>query len=108
MIGLHLSDISDSNWMCENTGKVVRYSSDEQLTQTIHFQDAPIREKCFLDPRYITENNNEDIVVSNYFPGCPLLVTSREGRYRFSYPGRQSNMVHCLCQVESVLMHCHK
>ena len=91
LIGLHLSDISDSNWMCENTGKVVRYSSDEQLTQTIHFQDAPIRENRFLDPCYITENNNEDIiVVSNYIPGCPLLVTSREGRYRFSYQGRPS------------------
>nr|XP_022311836.1 uncharacterized protein LOC111117056 [Crassostrea virginica] len=77
--------------MCENTGKVERYSSDGQLTQTIYFQDAPIRENRFLDPCYITENNNEDvIVVSNYIPGCPLLVTSREGRYRFSYPGRPS------------------
>ena len=37
----------------------------------------------YKDPNYITENNNGDIVVSDYWRG--VVVTDRRGKHRFSY-----------------------
>lgn len=62
--------------------KVTRYNQKGHPTQTIQ------KDKAGLDlyelPRYITENNNGDIVVSD----CnAVVVTKRDGRHCFSYTG---------------------
>ena len=68
----------------ENLGKVTRYNHIGQLTQTIPHSD--VSHTRFQCPRYITENNNEDV------SDCDsVVVTSSEGTYRFSYTGPASN-----------------
>nr|XP_022304426.1 uncharacterized protein LOC111111630 [Crassostrea virginica]XP_022304427.1 uncharacterized protein LOC111111630 [Crassostrea virginica] len=74
------------------TGKVVRYDSTGKITQTINPLDD-----LYRFPRYITENNNGDVVVSDWFghsyqaPSCftvyggAVVVMSGEGDHRFSY-----------------------
>ena len=44
------------------TGKVVRYDSTGKITQTFN----PLQD-LYRFPRYITENNNGDVVVSDWF-----------------------------------------
>ncbi|XP_065928912.1 uncharacterized protein [Magallana gigas] len=69
------------------TGKVTRYDQSGQLTQTI--QHDNIGWGLYSIPYYITENNNGDVVVSDYGSGA-VVVTERGGRHRFSYTGRPS------------------
>lgn len=73
----------------ETTGKVMRYDSTLILTQTIKDENKP--RSWYKDPRFITENNNGDVVVSDIFRNLPnrgeLVVTSREGIRRFTYTG---------------------
>nr|XP_034308462.1 uncharacterized protein LOC117683415 isoform X2 [Crassostrea gigas] len=69
------------------TGKVTRYNQSGQLTQTIQ-HDITGRELYRL-PHYITENNNGDVVVSDYRSDA-VVVTERGGRHRFSYTGHPS------------------
>ena len=64
----------------EEEGQVIRFNTG-QVTQIIPQDNANI--KLYIDPRYITENNNGDIVVSDYWRG--VVVTDHEGNYRFSY-----------------------
>lgn len=66
------------------TGKVIRYNQSGQLMQTI--QQGNTGAVLFIQPRYITENNNEDIVVSDFKSGV-VVVTERGGRHRFTYKG---------------------
>nr|XP_034319860.1 uncharacterized protein LOC109619606 isoform X2 [Crassostrea gigas] len=68
------------------TGKVIRYNNSGQLTQTIHHDNTGLG--LFNEPHYITENNNGDVVVSDWFSG--VVVTERGGRHRFSYTGNPS------------------
>lgn len=78
----------DSFWTC----KVTRYNNCGQLTQTI--PDC-IGLKLYISPNFITENNNGDIVVSDFasfFEYGALVVTNREGKYRFSYPANGSEL----------------
>lgn len=58
------------------------------MTQTI--PDC-IGLKLYISPNFITENNNGDIVVSDFASGA-LVVTNREGKYRFSYPANRSEL----------------
>lgn len=37
-------------------------------------------------PNYITENNNGDIIVSDFHRAGAVVVTDREGKHRFTYP----------------------
>lgn len=70
--------------------KVERYNSAWQPTQTI--QHDSIGQALYKYPCYITENNNGDVVVSdikNHTRGA-VVVTSRDGIYRFSYTGYTS------------------
>ncbi|XP_065923106.1 uncharacterized protein [Magallana gigas] len=71
------------------TGKVSRYNQNGQLTQVIQNDNTGLL--LYTLPNYITENNNGDIVVSNfdYYPSWSgaVVVTDRGGRYRFSYTG---------------------
>eukprot|EP00105_Crassostrea_gigas_P033961 XP_019918109.1 PREDICTED: uncharacterized protein LOC109617187 [Crassostrea gigas] len=77
------------------TGKVTRYNHSGQLTQTIQHDNTGRRLYSF--PNYITENNNGDVVVSDYnndyddaFHSGAVVVTERGGRHRFSYTGPRS------------------
>lgn len=63
-------------------GKIARYNQTGQLTQTIQYNDKEL--ELYRGPRFITENNNGDVVVSD---DDAVVVTDREGRYRFSYTG---------------------
>nr|XP_022312688.1 uncharacterized protein LOC111117750 isoform X2 [Crassostrea virginica] len=65
------------------TGKVMRYDNTGKRKQTIpHNDNTPHT----LYPVYITENNNGDVVVSDYDREA-VVVTSGEGVHRFSYTG---------------------
>uniref|UniRef100_K1QJI6 Tripartite motif-containing protein 2 n=1 Tax=Magallana gigas TaxID=29159 RepID=K1QJI6_MAGGI len=68
------------------TGKVTRYNQSGQLTQIIQHDNTGLG--LYRKPIYITENNNGDVVVSDYRAG--VVVTERGGRYRFSYTGPRS------------------
>lgn len=66
-------------------GKLTRYNKNGQLIQTIQYRNSE-EELIYENPRYITENNNGDILVSE---SRALIVTDREGKYRFSYKRHQ-------------------
>ena len=74
LIGMHKLD------KYQETGIVAKLKTG-QLTMTI--PDDKRHNIMFTDPNYITENNNGDIVVSDYCRG--VVVTDHEGKYRFSY-----------------------
>lgn len=66
-------------------GKITRYNHNGEVTQTIEY-DSTNSELLYNKPRYITENNNGDIVVSDYFYALgAVVVTDRQGRHRFTY-----------------------
>ncbi|XP_065937073.1 uncharacterized protein [Magallana gigas] len=78
--------------MCDydtETGKVTRYNQSGQLTQTIQYNTG---RGLYSIPLYITENNNGDVVVSDYidYESGTVVVTERGGRHRFSYTGHPS------------------
>ncbi|XP_065932342.1 uncharacterized protein [Magallana gigas] len=68
------------------TGKVTRYNQSGQLTQTIQYNNTG--RGLYRQPIYITENNNGDVVVSDFYSA--VVVTERGGRHRFSYTGHPS------------------
>uniref|UniRef100_K1P6X0 Tripartite motif-containing protein 3 n=1 Tax=Magallana gigas TaxID=29159 RepID=K1P6X0_MAGGI len=71
------------------TGKVTRYNQSGQLTQTIQNDNTGMG--LYNEPHYITENNNGDVVVSDYYlESGAVVVTERGGRHRFSYTGHPS------------------
>lgn len=65
------------------TGKVMRYNQTGQLIDTM--QQSNTGNELFKDPRYIAENNNGDIAVSD--SETDVIVTDRGGTHRFSYTG---------------------
>nr|XP_034332754.1 uncharacterized protein LOC117691245 [Crassostrea gigas] len=67
------------------TGKVTRHNQSGQLTQTIQHDDTG--QGLYRKPKYITENSNGDVVVSDF---NVVVVTERGGRHRFSYTGHPS------------------
>ena len=67
---------------------VIRYNQAEHPTQTIQHSNS----EWYGDPYYITENNNQDVVVCYSRPGA-VVVTERGGRHRFSYTGHPSGSV---------------
>uniref|UniRef100_K1PKJ2 Tripartite motif-containing protein 3 n=1 Tax=Magallana gigas TaxID=29159 RepID=K1PKJ2_MAGGI len=78
------------------TGKVTRYNESGKLTQTIQHDNTGL--ELYQDPSFITENNNEDVVVSDPFNA--VVVTERGGRHRFSYKGHPSGselLPHGIC-----------
>lgn len=82
-----------------NTGHVTRYNTYGRITQIIprQLQDFLLYPKSriypdsriyvnsglYHDPRFITENRNGDVVVSDF--KLAVVVTSRDGKHRFSY-----------------------
>ena len=70
------------------TGKVMRYDNTGKYKQTIpHDNNTPHR--LYKSPWFITEHNNGDVVVSDYY-GHAVVVTSGEGVHRLSYTGPPS------------------
>ncbi|XP_056003839.1 uncharacterized protein LOC130046480 [Ostrea edulis] len=69
------------------TGKVTRYNSSGQHILTIQHHNK--RHTLYSNPLYITENNNGDIIVSDWLRGA-VVVTEHGGRHRFSYTGPPS------------------
>lgn len=66
-------------------GKITRYNQNGEVTQTIEY-DSTNQELLYNKPRYITENNNGDVVVSDHFYAYgAVVVTDRGGRHRFTY-----------------------
>nr|XP_022337263.1 uncharacterized protein LOC111133295 [Crassostrea virginica] len=68
-----------------HTGKVMRYDNTGKHKQTIPHNDNTPHDLYWL-PGYTTENNNGDVLVSDWFRGA-VVVTSGEGVHRFSYTG---------------------
>uniref|UniRef100_K1R170 Tripartite motif-containing protein 3 n=1 Tax=Magallana gigas TaxID=29159 RepID=K1R170_MAGGI len=82
-------DSNDVEFTTTKTGKVTRYNQSGQLTQTI--QNDNTGRGLYSEPCYITENNNGDVVVSDYEDGPgAVVVTEHGGRHRFSYTGHPS------------------
>nr|XP_022287565.1 uncharacterized protein LOC111100196 [Crassostrea virginica]XP_022287566.1 uncharacterized protein LOC111100196 [Crassostrea virginica]XP_022287568.1 uncharacterized protein LOC111100196 [Crassostrea virginica]XP_022287569.1 uncharacterized protein LOC111100196 [Crassostrea virginica] len=71
-----------------STGKVMRYDNTGKYKQTIP-QDDNTPHDLYKYPRYITENNNGDVLVSDWHREA-VVVTSGEGVHRFSYTGHPS------------------
>nr|XP_022288246.1 uncharacterized protein LOC111100548 isoform X2 [Crassostrea virginica] len=70
-----------------DTGKVMRYDNTGKYKQTIPHDDNTPHD-LYTYPDYITENNNGDVLVSDWYRG--VVVTSGEGVHRFSYTGPPS------------------
>ncbi|XP_078327669.1 uncharacterized protein LOC144623212 isoform X2 [Crassostrea virginica] len=71
-----------------HTGKVMRYDNTGKRKQTIpHDDNTP--HTLYEEPWFITENNNGDVLVSDWGRGA-VVVTSDEGVHRFSYTGPPS------------------
>ncbi|XP_078310919.1 uncharacterized protein LOC144617702 [Crassostrea virginica] len=67
------------------TGKVMRYDNTGKRKQTIpHDDNTP--HSLYESPDFITENNNGDVLVSDWDRRA-VVVTSCEGVHRFSYTG---------------------
>ncbi|XP_062594198.1 uncharacterized protein LOC134255694 [Saccostrea cucullata] len=74
------------------TGQVVRYNSTGENIQTIQPRDIITGQGLYRLPLYITENRNGDVIVSD--PLCvAVVVTDRDGNYRFSYTCHTSGSV---------------
>lgn len=78
------------------TGRNVSAQSDRQdcAIQSSRTSDANDRTEqgrmayIYIDPHYITENNNGDVVVADFdYELCDLVVTDGGGNDRFSYIG---------------------
>lgn len=68
-------------------GKVTRYNQTGHLAQTIQHDHDGL--ELYHHPNYIKENNNGDIVVSDFgiLGSGAIVVTDRGGKFRFSYSG---------------------
>lgn len=80
LVGMHREDTK--------IGKVVRYNKNGNLTQTIQRDNKGYAQ--YSKPHYITENNNGDIVVSDfssYIEFGVVVVNDFGGRHRFAYTG---------------------
>nr|XP_022289774.1 uncharacterized protein LOC111101543 isoform X2 [Crassostrea virginica]XP_022289776.1 uncharacterized protein LOC111101543 isoform X2 [Crassostrea virginica] len=71
-----------------DTGKVMRYDNTGKYKQTIPHDDNTPHDLYEL-PFFITENNNGDVLVSDWLRQA-VVVTSGEGVHRFSYTGPPS------------------
>ncbi|XP_062578086.1 uncharacterized protein LOC134239971 [Saccostrea cucullata] len=66
------------------TGQVHRYTNTGEHMQTIQHDNTG--QGMYSDPQYITENRNEDVIVSD-FGRHAVVVTDSRGRHRFTYTG---------------------
>ncbi|XP_062620143.1 uncharacterized protein LOC134281727 [Saccostrea cucullata] len=93
--------LSTDTW----AGKVTRYNNEGKVIQTIQHDTAGQQLYCL--PRYITENRNGDVIVSdltdidnNDYGRGAVVVIDYKGRHRFSYTGHPSEsdlLPHGIC-----------
>lgn len=77
-------------------GKIIRFNQNGyQKNTTGHDRTG---NGLFRQPNYITENNNGDIVVSDYWFGVVVVIESG-GRHRFSYTGYPLGSVLMPCGI---------
>lgn len=70
----------------ENRGKVIRINQYGKTTQTI--QHDVTGQDLYNNPGFITENNNGDVLVSDFaYDSDAVVETELSGRHRFSYSG---------------------
>ncbi|XP_061190584.1 uncharacterized protein LOC133198514 [Saccostrea echinata] len=75
--------IYDANKDQYSEAKIIRYNNKGRKVQTIQHNSAG--QELYSKPRYITENRNGDIIVSDNHRA--VVVTDQRGKYRFSYSG---------------------
>ncbi|XP_048754436.2 uncharacterized protein LOC125665697 [Ostrea edulis] len=68
-----------------DNGKVTRYNGTGK--QILNIQHDNTGQVLYGSPIYITENNNGDVIVSDYIKDT-VIGTCCSGRHRFSYKGR--------------------
>lgn len=84
LVGFSLKDsLVDASRLFNRSGYIARFNQFGHLTQVIEHTQRGL--KLYRLPHYITENNNGDVVVSD-FPGA-VVVTDGKGRHRFTYTG---------------------
>nr|XP_022289266.1 uncharacterized protein LOC111101189 [Crassostrea virginica] len=84
LVGMYRRDTDTGTF----TGKVMRYDNTGKHKQTIpHDDNTP--HNLYKLPRFITENNNGDVLLSDW-GRFAVVVTSGEGVHRFSYTGPPS------------------
>ncbi|XP_052691355.1 uncharacterized protein LOC128169229 [Crassostrea angulata] len=71
----------------DNEGKVTRYNKAGTEIQNIQRDNKG--QELYSQPRYITENINGDVCVSDYNKHA-VVVVDKSGRHRFSYTGQGS------------------
>lgn len=79
-------------------GKVARYNQSGQLTHVHTIQHGNTGLNLYVQPFFITENSNCDVVVSDW--NRAVVVTGHGGRYRFSYTGHPTELglqLGCIC-----------
>ena len=81
LVGMYKRDVDTKT----ETGKIVRYNIKRDLEQTILDDDTG--HNMFYYPRYLTENTNRDVVVSDNYA---VVVANYTGKHRFSYKGPSS------------------
>lgn len=72
--------------------KVVRYNNTGTVLQEIQYDSEC--QPLYTDARYITENINGDIIVTDWKKKSAIAV-DRLGIFRFSYSGNASNFLAC-------------
>lgn len=63
--------------------KITRFNKNGHWTQTIRRDSS--NQDIYSEPSYITENNNRDVIMSDW--SGAVVVTDHQGRHRFSYTG---------------------
>ena len=86
-------NVPDQNYTCDGTisslkSKITRYDQFGSHIQTVEYDNAG--QRLFYRPKFITENNNGDVIVSE---DCRLVVIDQAGNYRFSYRGPEFGTV---------------
>ncbi|XP_062587197.1 uncharacterized protein LOC134248842 [Saccostrea cucullata] len=69
-----------------NKARVVRYSSSGRKIQK--FETDQNGKRLFFDPRFVCENINDDICVSDWNMSNKVVVLNKSGQPRFNYDGR--------------------
>lgn len=75
------------NYECMPPAEVDEYFGKARLIQIVEVDCSGLT--LYRDPCFITENRNGDIVVSDW---RAVVVTTREGKYRFTYSGHASEL----------------
>lgn len=84
--------------------KITRFNKTGHLTQTIQHDSSG--QDIYSEPSYITENNNEDVIMSDW--SGALVVTDCHGRHRFSYTGSGLKACGVCTDAQSQILVCDR